>query len=698
MKTITLPKKNIISVISHYEITIAPMTGDIIAEKLHLIDVLPAMQSDIRENLRKKLSEIIERAKVIEVDNICYTLRGVLYCSLLIDKNTLHGISSDLCIGLRRNPTYRTFHSSTPALGKDLLSKVGGEKRFHLRNISYSNPIEIYSGVDKERLALSRSLFIQNLDNRNVLNVEFGRFLNDSRNPEGAFAVRAPAGVGKSWWLCDRLSHIIEFSGDIFKIVYIDGSTGRLDRLVDSIDFAFCEQVSKFLTRPALLDWLVENEHSEKFDKENFRHMESRQLYLSDITSNYGIRREYYMKYFSHSELKLIVALDNIERFSDDEIKMIFLKLGERFEKHRNVYLVIPVRPSTLENSSRMSKQAMTIHHISDLNSPSLRETAYKRITVSEDGGERNIDKVSLGQGHTLKDVVDDIFDTVDNRVKRSVGSFLTNLCQYGDETNPRADVRYFIRLFRNLLSSKRVPSLKQYSDIYYATEALMTSGDGSPEDSKSFLINLFSDPFSGVAVSKPLSRFRTLEFIHIYSPNIVELRKFFRLMKYQKSLYRKILEQLIDTGLIVAPVSGEEEESRVQSFGPESLGAYRTDAPGRVHLSLVNNLWYMIMCKTNCRVYTDSAIFGTRAAQKAMEDGLGSVFQDHFKAVGWIPDDHFIKFLRNEEYLEVRRFSSIKNANDQEWVTKIYSKLQTPSQVISATFRRKKDEPIPNF
>lgn len=638
-------------------------------DSIKLVDIPSLNKFRDKENLKHKIENSLKNQNVT-INRVLYNYNQKLYCTILINEKPLHTVIPEFAIGLRSNPDYTSFNGELPKPGNNPIRSLPPEKSPMLANISYPSPYTVYLNESDAQRKTCKALYSDTHRYRTALDVSFNEFVQSASFGEGVFELVADAGVGKTWWLSNKLTNIASNRQDIH-VIYFDLRSRGIDNITEHIDFHFTRQANQFLSIYDLKTICVENDLSAVYDPNDTMHKDSFDYYTAKINENQQFERELRIEYYERSQsLKLLIAIDNIEKLSDAELEILYEKLSDRFALKRNVGLVVPMRPSTLSIRDRISHGGMNVHTRESLQSPSLEDVCLKRVRFNYLGE-------NLGNSAILKDnsgfgkIINAIFHEKDTRSNFSTGEFLTQLCTYKNADSNYIDIRHFIRLLRSLFNSKIMDSLEKYSDVFYCTQALMSNNNDETSEHKSYLFNLIDDPHSQNNDIFPLARIRLLEFIHQNEPDEETIKKFHRKMKYSEASYTKIISEFERAGLII------KGKSKDESFH------YKTDIPGILHLELLKNPWYIIMCKTSMHIYADSFVSGTDARSRALEEGLGEMYIEHYEKSGWVPDRHLIKFLANEEFLERKRISLCKHGVEKEWIIEVYEKLISPSKVV---------------
>lgn len=392
---------------------------------------------------------------------------------------------------------------------------------------------------------------------------------------------------------------------------------------------------------------------------------------------------------YDNSRKKLLVIVDNVDNYSDDEQVVVLEFITRSLLGHDGIRVIVPVRPTSALLMGRLAQALDLIIIGVDLRSPNIEAFLKRRCSVSVSGKRLSLDARLPRSAWTWGKLLQAY-------VHSESASMLADLCSSESDLPPpsyrsrtavirrRYDCRHYIRLFRRLLLSDVIREYENITSEYYAVQALMLRPGEPMAPQSAFLFNLFDNDQPEIA-GNALIRYRILEYFHTNSDVGALFDNYFRALGPGPRIARKVMESFILAGLLVADLEFDKYAQK------EEMRSARITIAGRRHFAIVRNLWYGICAKTGMHVEPGMIKRGEEARRAAMEEvGIeGKVLLDFYASHGWVSDRDFIEFLFKQEDLESRRIGLFQEAEPSmlgpvsEWI----NDRSSPAEILGVVY-----------
>jgi hypothetical protein len=388
----------------------------------------------------------------------------------------------------------------------------------------------------------------------------------------------------------------------------------------------------------------------------------------------------------------LIIAFDNIDRFTDKEQNIIIDYAARLVGGRSGINVILTIRPNTTTLKSRLSDfYGETRFKVIHVLCPNVFDIIKKRLSTDRKGRTIDLDDNIPGSIHSWNYTLRKYINS-DNY--RGLAGFVRDLCStsslsnianiqysikihttdYGKDYYQKLDIRHYLKLFNRILLSNSLKDFENIDNLYFGIQSLMIRDSGRMEESESFLFNLFDNEMPHLP-GNALIRYRVLEYIKSISILDVTFDEFFDILGYGSKNARNVLNMFIDANLI------DLVNNRIQNAG-ELRGILTI--PGERHFEVVTNLWYMICAKTGMNIYEECIKYGDEAKKLAAPFVRSQALLDYYANHGWVPEIQFINYIADQERLEAIRIESNLQGNTNQRlvnkITNLLSNLSSPS------------------
>lgn len=562
-------------------------------------------------------------------------------------------------------------------------------------NIKY--PVKPWEPSYQETKELADALFSPTHSNKQEIDRWVDHFL-DSPQREAPFIIAGDVGIGKSWFLAERLMRLPQES--YHKIIIDLRYTMRAEDLSEAMQDEILEFLNHYIKG---VDWLIPDFESilgKDFDINNDqikRIMHQKAIEYLTLPPLRYLRKK--IRYYSLPNTPdLIVVFDNIDHFDDTELLTILDMCRRIIGYVDGVKVIMAIRPSTILPKARtgVSLGDSSVHHVV-LKSPNIYDVLCKRFSTNTSGVHLDINRkitqtsMSYSQLLTIYKKSDHIF---------GLARLLKELC-YTDSIpspedifsmtqeninlyNDSFDLRHYLKLFRTVVRSNNLMSLENIGKIYYGIHALVLKSNEPMSESKSYLFNLFDNELPDMR-GNALIRYRVLEYCKKFkdlSEGTFDL--FFDGLGYGANIARNLISVFAEAGL-VSVKTVENTTGKVIPIRAEITTA------GERHLEIITSLWYIICVKTGMNIYSDYILYGDEAKDQASQFVSNKAIVDDFARRGWVPEKKFIRFLMNQEYLEYKRVGQYCETHPdfQQVLVNFVSQLDSPAHNIHFSYHQ---------
>jgi hypothetical protein len=554
-----------------------------------------------------------------------------------------------------------------PPMWENPLPRLLAAHRPFLDDVYY--PTKSWLPTYDAQMALVDSLYVAERPNREDAGRRFQRFF--SQQGPAALLIFGQCGVGKSWYATHVLT---KFRPRESHFAAIDLRSHPLGQdLVTVINRELGEFLDNNINNNPDIDTLVALQHyllpiirpicgpNPDLTALNVREV-AQDAYLKLASDparlpEYNDRR---LGYYDHSGTPLYILVDNVDTYPPEEHLRVFDFITKALLGHPGVKIIIPIRPSSKVLIERLRHCMNFISLGLTLSSPDLRTLLTRRLSTNHRGQALDIQATVPGAELSLGTLLNSYLTSAGATILRDL-SLTDDETPATDPTSPHAsaydkyDCRHYIRLFRRVILSDVIMSLKNILHPYYVVHALMLRPGEPLNAGTSFLYNLF-DNEDPDAPGNALARYRVLEyFVEGNTEYGVLFDEYFTALGPRPRVARRIVDSFLGAGLLRA-------ETRLEN-NTETIVRVHIATAGRRHFEIVRNLWYGICIKTGMYVEQDMIKKGPEAREEAAQYVDSEKILDFYSHHGWVADQDFVRFLWAQQMLEAKRIGAYQES-----------------------------------
>jgi hypothetical protein len=658
--------------------------------KVKIKGLIPSSRNKQKEST-SQLSDLI-LGKEIEVYQALFVSGGTLSAIVKYNNIFIQNYFEERKVSIP--PTSRLVH---PEESRKLTRVLGGIPDSHwknpianlelnlapfLGNISY--PTKVWEKDYDELKKVSDALYSNSHHNKSEIDRWFSKFLTDKRR-EAPVLIVGEVGIGKSWLLSNKLMSLPQ---EKYHVVIIDLRNNQKGNvLLDSLNLELNEYLNYYIKD---LSWIYPDFMSifgEDFDPTNQGQKQLMQQAAAQLPLWEKNRRR--LRYYSQpGSPDLIIAFDNIDHYTVEEQENVVELCRQIYGSKCGIRAIFAIRPTTMTLKNRLEiffgdQLSKSIH----LRSPNIYEVLTKRLTTNYKGDtwdiNDNIPNINMSWSKLLS-----IYRTSDNAW--GLAGFIRSLCttisttpadseasispyiiaEHEQEVHTKYDLRHYLRLFRRVIRSDWLQDLENIKQTYFGIQALMLRGDEPMSESESYLFNLF-DNEEPLYPGNALIRYRVLEYCVTLQDRSEEVfNNYFMSLGYDTTMVCQVVKMFESAGLIETTYHDETKKMPKKSV---------LTIPGRRHLEIVTNLWYIICAKTGMYIYDDFILYNHEAIEQAKEYVRSERTLDYYGKHGWVPEDKLISYLAHEETLEEIRVGEFQQMHT-EWAGQVSNWLKDKS------------------
>ena len=572
-----------------------------------------------------------------------------------------------------------------PTSRKNPLQKLALHDSAFWDNLNY--PTKYWDKNYEQNRKLADSLYSDTHGNKEELDRWFEMLLTNPRR-EAPLLLHGDVGIGKSWWIAYKLMHLTP-AGAYHPILIDLRYCRRGKNLEESIEAELNDFLNYYIRD---LSWMYPDylpHYGKDFDPHNPGIIDAMRKQALGLSPSELLQKR--LRFYNNPDApELIVVFDNIDHFKEEEQTVVIDICARLIGNAAGVKVVIVIRPTTRLKTSRSGAffgEALTLPV--KILSPEVFDVIYQRITHNYKGDVLNPNKKIPSTHLTLVKILE-IYRKSDH--VWGLAGFVRELCTT-EKIRPENsitktekdrstyqcsyDVRHYLKLFRRILRSDCLSELENIGNTYYGIHSLLLRDKEPMSGTDAYLFNLFDNENPEMR-GNALIRYRVLEYCKLFKDLGDVFKMYFQALGCGVEVALSVLDLFDDANLIDIETIEDVEGNKIPIRAKLTI-------PGKRHLEVVTNLWYIISIKTGMHIYKNLILWGEKALLKASQFVSSDERLTYYAEHGWVSEENFIDFLGMQELLETRRIGVFQESHP-EWkkqVANMAGKMSSPAENV---------------